>query len=97
MSKFTKGKWSINSVGYITSDIEPEFEHDSLGHPYVWLDDFIEEHRANARLVAAAPEMYHLLQNFVHAKNALGVLFLRDEASELLNQIDGNELQKDEG
>ena len=87
MSKFTGGKWE---VVVIYGDHYVIFSNDE-----VVADCFGSN--ANARLIAAAPEMYRLLDD------AAGVISqlnhgdpLVDTIDELLDEIDGKEETEDE-
>ena len=62
--KFTKGEWEVSNA-YPSVDILHE-------HPAVWSGGYcvaqmcdLEESTANAHLIAAAPEMYHALNDIV--------------------------------
>ena len=87
MSKFTKGKWQCDfeESKYIFC-----CDGDVLGEVYFTTSD--EETEANARLIAAAPEMYELLENLVDI--LLSHLYSEDKAIrivDLLARIDGEE------
>ncbi len=76
MSKFTKGKWGIDRNDYsIYSDSEDCCVAD------LYPVDSNEQLVANARLIAAAPDMYRLLQEFSQQTKSI---------EELLSRIDGN-------
>ncbi len=88
MSKFTKGKWKVK-YSHMMQGI---FDEDN---------DPVELNEANARLIAAAPDMYELLNNiawYIEATQKLQKNYLADEfsdyatrAKELLARIDGEE------
>lgn len=99
MSKFTKGKWKnyINKCVYVLDKKNkfPRFIVDSVH------GNTEEEAQANARLIAAAPEMYQLLDDiaeYIEATQKLQKDYLATEffdyairAKELLARIDGEE------
>lgn len=72
MSKFTKGKWIYDDeTNYIYDHNKQmpiaqirgwEYLTQELGLSF---DEAYEVHQANARLIAAAPEMYELLKKFM--------------------------------
>lgn len=63
MTKFTKGPWGISSR-FANVRIVPE--SDGMGTTIAtmgnWNGEFADEQRANANLIAAAPEMYEALK-----------------------------------
>ena len=88
MSKFTKGKWRVKYIPII----QGIFDEDNKP---------IQLNEANARLIAAAPEMYRMLQLNMNVLETLiqeydlfedaGVAWLHkhlDEAEKLLARID---------
>ncbi len=101
MSKFTGGKWKIDSTLRRVSCptvcvIRPETSNENIppqSIAHIPLMSFGEgtiskqEAEANARLIAAAPEMYELLKDLLQSGN----LFVTDEdrVIELLERIDG--------
>ena len=97
MSDFTKGKQYVFNNG---TDIFVG-SSESVGHicNVGWVK--IKEVEANARLIAAAPEMYELLKEVAEVLRTRnnydyieGDLFsLMTEAEELLARIDGEEAQ----
>ena len=52
-----------------------------------------EEEQANARLIAAAPKLYEILHNLLLPQSEFGYSDLLDEAQELINHIDGKEVE----
>lgn len=97
MSKFTKGKWraSYEENKYIWSS-----DDQVLGELYFTTPEEPGETEANARLIAAAPEMYDYLKRIcdfyhgsmikrLHFKDGRGIKFSDIEA--LLAQIDGED------
>ena len=82
MSKFTKGPWKVDSHFDVMK-----------GHNYIAPISIVtkkymtvnEETRANARLIAAAPEMYQ------HLRLILNGEFSSDDVEQLLARIDGEE------
>jgi len=64
MAEFTKGEWKIftESEGYLSiSPIDAYIDHGST--------DITEEDRANARLIAAAPDLYAACKEIDHFFN----------------------------
>ena len=84
MSKFTKGKWKVK----YSHMIQGIFDED---------DDPVELNEANARLIAAAPEMYRLLKILssinepVNEERFDDLLLAVDEVRKVLSRIDGEE------
>ena len=66
---------------------------DSSNHVIAITIDNEQEDKAAARLMAAAPEMYRLLQNFAYTEEPITTrtLNLSNRARELLRRIDGEE------
>ena len=68
MSKFTKGKWKINKHFDIYSEDGQFVALCCIKHKEAYLSNkykeiYTQETKANARLIAAAPEMYELLSS----------------------------------
>lgn len=83
MSKFTQGKWEVRDDYSIEKPISPKV---SEGIAIVFgLKVNPELTKANARLIAAAPEMYQ------HLKLILNGEFSSDDVEQLLARIDGEE------
>ncbi len=86
MSKFTEGKWEVE---IIYGDHCAVFANE-----YLVADCFGNE--ANARLIAAAPEMYELLKGELIPTSDYGgiISFEREKKIKtLLAQIDGEEMK----
>ena len=84
MSKFTPGEWEVDVIygdHYVV-----------FGDDHTVADCFGSE--GNARLIAAAPEMYELLNALVHREydNTVTTVLI-SKAQELLARIDGTEEQ----
>jgi hypothetical protein len=84
METFRKGPWEIdheenNQVIISAPDIEWAIAS-------CYCDPVSEETRANARLIAAAPEMYGILKAIVEDENP-PLAMIREKAGELLNKI----------
>lgn len=83
MSEFTQGKWEVD---FIYGD-----------HPIVTANDRIVadcfNNEANARLIAATPDMYELLKVWVQVQAQPTLRNAKDKARELLERIDGKEEQ----
>ena len=105
MSKFTKGKWTADDMGeYVFAHGFDMMICQIRGWAYLNAqglspDEAIDVQKANARLIAAAPEMYELLKvcaktetpgNYIPA-----FLDLKDKARELLARIDVEEGKHD--
>ena len=86
MSKFSQGKWYVDSAGVLRCD--DDYDR-SIAH-FITSAATKELDEANARLITAAPEMYRLLDKCVDELVAIG---LSEECYELLNRIDGKEEQ----
>ncbi len=96
MSKFTKGTWKLNKHFDVVSE-NGQFialcciRHKKLGYHYIEnIKLYNEETKANARLIAAAPEMYQ------HLKIILNGEFSSDNVEQLLAQIDGEETKNED-
>ena len=97
MSNFSKGKWELDKkIGNTITAVELE---EAVALVLGYID---AEQQANARLIAAAPEMYYLLKNLTEELRAYGddvredLYSLMIEAERLLERIDGEEAQEDE-
>ena len=91
MSKFTAGKWTPYYDGRVEIRVNDRIEHYYLD--LIGADE--ERLSANARLIAAAPEMYKLLNALVHREydNTVTTV-LMSKAQELLARIDSEEAEK---
>ena len=95
MSKFTKGQWMLDdSPDEYNGNIviyDPDGSYIGIarnkGLDYI---DFKTEAQANARLIAAAPEMYKLLTAVANYKPDI-IWDVVSHAKELLLRIDGKE------
>ena len=92
MSEFTKGKWefdeSSNSVYII--DVSNDGERVRIDIAPVIKGICEEECKANARLIAAAPEMYKMLTYIVkELKIRDGLYSLMTKAEEFLTRVNG--------
>ena len=93
MIEFTKGKWEvvhgagIDEFDVISKDVPL---HNCICVLFGYPTSRWDEQKANARLIAAAPEMYKLLQSVLKYKPDFvwDVVF---NAQELLARIDGEE------
>lgn len=99
MPDFTKGKWLIHE-GYfdgITLNPKQYYIYPESGEPYT--DDFIVcAEEADARLIAAAPDMYNfirtlyeLITNPEDDEEGLSFRFIPEAAKQILDRIDGKE------
>ena len=91
MSKFTKGKWEITEHLDITcNDVYVALvcheDHRELFSP---------QSRANARLIAAAPEMYELLKVWVNIQTQPTLIEMQKKTQNLLERIDVEEIKHD--
>ena len=103
MSNFTPGKWGVHPAGGIYADQEPALGESLERRVEVWLDEYTEEHKANARLVAAAPEMEKRLDQasfLLHGASTLDWVgaecskSIADRIDVLLRRINGEEEAK---
>ncbi|MBR2207910.1 MAG: hypothetical protein IJ859_03780 [Synergistaceae bacterium] len=86
MSKFTKGEWKICNSG--VNGTELLIESSEFGNNKIICNIgfcFNNPNQANARLIAAAPEMYQ------HLRLILNGEFSSDDVEQLLARIDGEE------
>ncbi|MBQ3695044.1 MAG: hypothetical protein II884_09745 [Synergistaceae bacterium] len=75
MSKFTKGKWSVE----YGIDIKSDIRKDAYIAQLFFLGERFEEQAANGRLIAAAPEMYEAL---TECADTLEIIKHSDECKE---------------
>ena len=87
MSEFTKGKWIIDRDG---SAIFSDSEDCYVAELSPANSD--EQVAANARLIAAASEMYELLKIWVQIQVQPTLMNAKDTARKLLDRIDGKEV-----
>ena len=100
MSEFTKGKW--NFLEWPVSPDKEEKQKYLIGSPERAVGFIF--HKANARLIANAPEMYKLMKSVVDFDYGAfkfdtegNLVFTRekyDEFRDLLTRIDGKESDK---
>ncbi len=93
MSNFTKGKWdAISWPVSLSADGDKDWY--LVGSPEHAIG-FIH-HKADADLIAAAPEMYRILKAFALCLHEDGMFDLMEEAGELIASIDGKENIREE-
>ena len=97
MTEFTKGKWTADDMG------EYVFAHSfdmmiCQMHGWAYLnaqglssDEAIDVQKANARLIAAAPEMYELLRECMNKIHSFDETYRLIE--NLIERIDGDNLK----
>ena len=90
MSKFTQGKWE-----YVMRSIRAITPKETIGVAFIYCSNGQEEAEANARLIAAAPEMYELLKALWESSNDAEVGGVKLGAKKLLARIDGEETKHD--
>ena len=83
MSKFTKGKWEVEHGAF-----DPEIICENKYLEFIYNLEHLEETEANARLIAAAPEMYEWLKTITKIFENGNVINVKD-IKELLECIDG--------
>ncbi|MBQ6969804.1 MAG: hypothetical protein IJP85_05710 [Synergistaceae bacterium] len=94
MSNFTKGKWVYDEpfgviFSYETCAVIANVQGAGTGSCFC----STQEGQANARLIAAAPEMYELMKVWVQVQAQPTLRNAQDKARELLERIDGNTLK----
>ena len=98
MSKFTKGEWKvIQGAGIDELDVISEDER-NICCLFGYSVSRWKEQKANARLIAAAPEMYRMLrEELIPSSDYGGLLSFSREAKvrELLDRIDRTEASND--
>ena len=101
MSKHTPGPWIIDeNIAMIKSNPQALGDQEYICELYdkvndlgnEWTDDSMSgEIVANARLIAAAPEMFELLKKMQDATLDIQLAFLLQDAGELIDKIWGIE------
>ena len=91
MTEFTKGKWVYDEpfgviFSYETCAVIANVQGAGTGSCFC----STQEGQANARLIAAAPEMYELLKVWVQVQAQPTLRNAQDKARELIERIDGN-------
>ena len=97
MSNFTKGKWEVEHGAF-----DPEIICENEYLAFIYNLEHLEETEANARLIAAAPEMYNLLKSiasidilksYVETTQHNGKIYIGNsvfqDINTLLERIDG--------
>ena len=94
MTEFTKGKWTADDMGeYVFAHGFDMMICQMRGWAYLKAqglsdEEAIEVQKANARLIAAAPDMYELLK-VVGLGSCDDCMHMLDAARKLLARIDG--------
>ena len=92
MAKFTPGPWAIKTDAYGRikwhADKRNGGEYLEVGSSTVWVAD-IRQGKADARLIAAAPEMYEMLDRM--GEDWDWTPAFRNEVRALLARIDGED------
>lgn len=102
MSKFIAGKWIADDAGeYVFTQTPEGLEMVAQMRGWSYLtkhltpDEAIKVQKANARLIAAAPEMHELLKVWTQIRAEPTLMNARKRAEELLVRIDGKEAKDD--
>ena len=102
MSKFLQGKWIADDAGeYVFMQTPEGLEMVAQMRGWSYLtkhltpDEAIEVQKINARLIAAAPDMYELLKVWTQIGAQPTLKNARKQAEELLARIDGKEANDD--
>ena len=90
MAEFTKGTWKFVSRSGRFRIFSNDRTIAETPRPILPLREEVE---ANARLIAAAPEMFELLKNFTQCKNNVEIGSLQLHVKQLLTRIDGKEVK----
>jgi hypothetical protein len=74
-NKFTPGPWHVDGhhTTAVIAEVEPNLHYNHVctcDYGYTNPGAHLELNQANARLIAAAPEMYELLKNAMHVINS---------------------------
>ena len=99
MNEFTKGEWVADDMGeYVFAHGFNMMICQIRGWAYLKAqglssDEAIDVQKANARLIAAAPEMYELLKIWVQVGAQPTLRNAQDKTRELLERIDGDNLK----
>ena len=89
MSKFTAGEWEYFASSLIGLSDDQKANWYLIGSPDGAVG-FIR-HESDARLIAAVPEMYALLNVWVKIQDEPTLMNAKERAEELLARIDGKE------
>ena len=84
MSGHTKGPWAISKHGRLEGADGGDIGISGLGITIQHYDD--REGAANARLIAAAPDMYEALSGVLHAVD-IGLINIRPQDREVFGQL----------
>ena len=84
MNKFTRGEWKAYPDGSIDVEVNGRTEHSYAD--LISADD--EALAANAKLIAAAPEMYELLRRFANCRHEDDMFDIMECAQDLIARID---------
>ena len=102
MSKFLQGKWIADDAGeYVFMQTPEGLEMVAQMRGWSYLTkhltpgEAIEVQKINARLIAAAPDMYELLKVWTQIGAQPTLKNARKQAEELLARIDGKEANDD--
>ena len=106
MSNFTPGKWEADEEGeyeFMQTPFNKEMIAQMRGWSYLTgkgrgelhlsSEEAIEVQKANARLIAAAPDMYELLKRSAGDLGFACLLRLSNEYKDLFARIDGEETE----
>ena len=90
MSKFTKCTWSVWGTGDFSSCVRTNKDRRDICeiNPPKKIEE-TEEVDANARLIAAAPEMYELLKTLMMTDNLDEANMACSQIDKLLKKVDG--------
>ena len=95
MSEFTKGKWEyLEPLGVVFSEDTCAVIATVHGAGTGSCFNLSPEGQANARLIAAAPEMYELVMQFAFG-SCDDCMRILDESRKVLDRIDGKEKEND--
>lgn len=82
-NRHTPGPWEVREVDGLFA----------VAHRYGWVleSNDVEQDRADARLIAAAPEMFELLERVIDPNECNKCQEIEDRINEIIKRVKGNQ------